>query len=229
MLETYYQDEWTKIFHGDCREILPRLEPVDLLLTDPPYGIDYNTQYGRRRMPDGSWKPPQNMPPVTGDKDQFDPAFLLNGGRILILWGANHYAHKLPHAGQWLIWDKRCAIVPQRAQSDCEMAWHSRRGPDRILYHLWDGMVKASERGVARQHPTQKPLAVMHWCLSLAPEARTVIDPFMGSGTTLRAAKDMGIKSIGIEIEEEYCRIAVERLRQESLLGLIETLEEARR
>lgn len=216
-MKPYYEDESAVIYHGDCREILPSLEIFDLLLTDPPYGINYAPKYARRRLPNGTWLPPSEMPAVVGDKEEFDPAFLLSAATRLILWGANHYAHKLPHRGQWLVWDKRCQIVPSRNQSDCELAWHSKPGADRIFYHLWDGMLKASERGVARYHPTQKAEAVMKWCMGFMPEAKTLLDPFMGSGTTLRAAKDLGLRAVGIEIEEKYCEIAVKRLRQQVL------------
>ena len=215
-VDWYYSDEFTAIANADCRDVLPQLEPVDLVLTDPPYGIDYAPKYARRKLPNGKWMEPSEMPAVIGDKKEFDPSFLLASGKRLILWGANHYAHKLPHRGQWLVWDKRCQIVPPRNQSDCEIAWHSKPGADRIFYHLWDGMLKASERGVSRQHPTQKAEVVMRWCLGFFPEAKTILDPFMGSGTTLRAAKDLGLKSIGVEIERKYCDIAIERLRQQA-------------
>ncbi len=156
------------------------------------------------------------MPSVIGDDVDFDPSFLFVG-KAQILWGANHYSHRLSHNGRWLIWDKRCQIIPPRNQADCELAWCSDYGAARIFYHIWDGMVKDSERGQQREHPTQKPLAVMSWCMGFYPEARIVVDPFMGSGTTLRAAKDLGRKGIGIEIEECYCEIAARRMAQEVL------------
>ena len=77
--------------------------------------------------------------------------------------------------------------------------------------------MKDSEKDVDRDHPTQKPIALMKWCMGFVPDAQTILDPFMGSGTTLRAAKDLGRKCIGIEIEEKYCEIAVRRLNQEVL------------
>jgi len=120
----YYEEQGITIYHGDCREILPTLEPVDLVLTDPPYGI----------------------------------------------------------------------------------------------FKKQDNGMMFGKRGMQAIHPTQKPIALMHWCLSLADNPQTILDPFMGSGTTLRAAKDLGRKAIGIEINEQYCEIAVNRLRQEVLL-----------
>jgi site-specific DNA-methyltransferase (adenine-specific) len=81
---------------------------------------------------------------------------------------------------------------------------------------MWNGVLRASEIAEKTLHPTQKPIALMRWCLGLFPKAQTVLDPFMGSGTTLRAAKDLNLKAIGIEIERKYCDIAIERLRQQA-------------
>jgi site-specific DNA-methyltransferase (adenine-specific)/modification methylase len=218
----FYQDDWATIYCGDCRDILPMLEPVDLVLTDPPYGINYSPKYGRRKMPDGSWLDPVEMPCVIGDKIEFDPTPVLNFP-LVILWGANHYCHRLPFDGRWLIWDKRCSVIPERNQSDCEIAWMNKYGAARIFRHMWDGMVRDSERDIPRVHPTQKPEALMRWCIGFAPDAKTILDPFMGSGTTLVAAKNLNRKSIGIEIEPKYCEIAVKRLRQEVFDFRIET------
>lgn len=229
MIQPYYADSWSTIYHGDCRDILPALTLPRgaLILTDPPYHIGYKPKYGRRKTRNG-FMAPSSMPEVDGDDaaSDFDPAHLLALGVEMILWGANHYAQALPR-GQWLIWDKRCQLVPQRAQADCEIAWRSKRAPDRIFYHLWDGMVRASERGQSRIHPTQKPLALMRWCIALAGEQHMpglIVDPYMGSGTTLRAAKDMGIRSVGIETSEHYCRRAAQRQAQETLWSLFDQL-----
>jgi len=213
-VKPYYAEEGIIVINADCREILPHLEPVDLVLTDPPYGINYRPDYGNRRMPNGSTMFRTSMPAVHGDSEPFDPTFLFDISDRLILWGGTHYAATLPRGGHWLIWDKRCDVVPSRSQGDCEIAWCSWRGVDRIYRHLWDGMLKDSERGESRAHPTQKPLALMKWCLKQAGSVDNILDPFMGSGTTLRAAKDLGRKAIGIEIEEKYCEIAVKRLAQ---------------
>lgn len=212
-LKPYYDDgNGIVIYHGDCREILPHLEPVDLVLTDPPYGINYvhGTIHIRNATKFAGVA-------VAGDDKPFDPTFLLEYPH-LILWGANHFKQHLPHGGRWLVWDKRCGIVPGRDQSDMEIAWCSGpRKPDRMFRHVWDGFLKDSEMGQERWHPTQKPVSLMKWCLTFVPDAHTILDPFMGSGTTLRAAKDLGRKCIGIEIEEKYCEIAVRRLQQEVL------------
>ena len=209
----YYQDDARTIYHGDCREILPLLPKVDLVLTDPPYGIGYSHGKGGGKLA-ASTKFDHH--PIAGDDKPFDPSPWLDYPSV-ILWGANHYASRLPDSPFWLIWDKRDGVC-SNDQADCEMAWVKGRGNARVFRHLWNGMLKASERGVPRDHPTQKPEALMRWCLGFFPDAKTILDPFMGSGTTLRAAKDLGRKAIGIELEEKYCEIAARRMAQEVLL-----------
>ena len=206
MIKPYYQDTYATIYHGDCLEIMPELEPVDLVLTDPPYGISYQHGGGKYR----------NAPTITdaviGDDRPFDPTIF---PRPLITWGANHYHRRLPDGGRWLVWDKREDVIPERDQADCEIAWCSEHGVDRMFRHYWDGFNRKSERGTPRKHPTQKPVALMIWCINQVGNPQTILDPFMGSGTTLVAAKQLGRKSIGIEIEEKYFEVAVKRLSQE--------------
>ena len=204
------------LWNADCLEVLPTLQGVDAVVTDPPYGIDYSPKYGPRRMPDGSWLPPKEMPQIIGDDQDFDPAPLLNFP-IVVLWGANHYAHRLTHNGKWLVWDKRCQVIPPRNQADCEMAWVSKYGAARVLYHMWDGMVRDSERDTPRIHPTQKPVAVMCWCMeqSEVPIGATVLDPYAGSGTTAIACIRTGRKCISIEIDPHYFDIMCDRIRRE--------------
>ena len=213
MIKPYYQDGAVTIYHGDCREILPGLPKVDLVLTDPPYGIGYSHGVGGGNLA-GSTKFDHH--PIYGDDKPFDPSPWL-GFDAVVLWGANHYASRLPDSKFWLVWDKRDGMG-SNDQADCEMAWVKGKGNARIFRHIWNGMLKASERGIPRDHPTQKPEALMAWCLSYFPDSKTILDPFMGSGTTLRAAKDLGRKAIGIEIEEKYCEIAAKRMAQEVLL-----------
>ncbi len=191
---------------------MPELPKVDLVLTDPPYGIDVMLHpaniYTKSRACIG-----REYSPVVGNDKPFDPLPWVKISPC-ILWGANHYSCKLPHNGRWLIWDKRCQQQPTRNQADCELAWCTDYGAARIFYHVWDGMIKDSERDIPRQHPTQKPVALMKWCLGFYPEATLILDPYMGSGPTLRAALDLNRKCIGIEIEEKYCEIAAKRCSQ---------------
>jgi DNA modification methylase len=211
-MKPYYEDSKAgiTIYHGDCREILPQLEPVDLVLTDPPYGIAHPTNYAERGR--GVLAACRDYPPVHDDDKPFDPTFWLQWP--CILWGANYYADRLPVSSGWLVWDKE--RPDDLDQSRCELAWSNFVKGVRLFRWLWNGMMRASDE--ALEHPTQKPIALMKWCLESrwTPQG-TVLDPFMGSGTTLRAAKDLGRRAIGIEIEEKYCEIAAKRLSQEVL------------
>lgn len=206
-MKPYYED--TKagivIYHGDCREVLPTLGAVDVLVTDPPYGISY--QHGTRK---GGVALGTDGLSVIGDDAPFDPVPYLGFDKV-ILWGANHYADRLPASRGWLTWDKRLGIPPND-QSDCEHAWTNFLTVARLYSRYWNG----GGIGEERWHPTQKPLALMRWCVELA-KGETILDPFMGSGTTLRAAKDLGRKAIGIELEEKWCEVAAKRLSQEVL------------
>ena len=209
-IKPFYFDSAVTIYHGDCREILPTLGPVDAVVTDPPYGVAYVHGDGGGKLARST---AFNRIKIIGDEAAFDPSPWLVFPQI-ILWGANHYASRLPDNSRWLTWDKREGIC-SNDQADCEHAWTNLGGPARLIRHLWNGMLKASERGDIRVHPTQKPIAVMVWCVQMT--TGLILDPFMGSGTTLRAAKDLGRKAIGIEIEERYCEIAAKRMSQEVL------------
>ncbi len=209
MIEPYYQDQYSAIYCGDCRDIAPQLEAVDLALTDPPYGINYNHSGGGKGVHQR-----RNLVPVIGDDKPFNPSLLLSFPNV-ICFGADHYADKLPATGRWLAWDKLDGLLSFDSFSDVEFAWHSKKGASRIFRYLWKGVCQAGEKGLGRVHPTQKPVALMKWCiLQAGSDIQTVLDPYMGSGTTLVAAKQLGIRSIGIEISEKYCEIAVKRLAQ---------------
>lgn len=213
MIKPYYED--TKagitIYHGDCREILPQLPKVDLVLTDPPYGIDFGKQGSFSASHGwGPWREGTNWDTIRPSKDTFD--ILLKSGNNLIVWGGNYFADLLPPSMGWITWDKGQKEFPC---ADFEMAWTSYWKASRRIFYPRS---KALQDG--KQHPTQKPLEVVRFCIDYAgsPESNaSILDPFMGSGTTLRAAKDLGRKAIGIEIEEKYCEIAVKRLAQEVL------------
>src|SRR5690606_34220948 len=136
--------------------IVPQLTGVDALITDPPYGINY--QHGARK---GGVKLGTDGEAVIGDDEPFDPSFLLDFETI-VLWGANHYADRLPAARGWLVWDKRGGINPND-QSDCELAWTNRLTVARLFHRYWNG----GGIGEQRWHPTQKPIALMRWCIDL--------------------------------------------------------------
>jgi len=200
-----YDDGAVKIFRGRHEEILRHLDlpSIDLVLTDPPYGINHRTDYSSR----GGRK----FPKVFGDNRPFEPAVWLMFPKV-VLFGANHYANRLPPAPSWWIWDKRCGTTTN-CQSDCELAWTNIGGTARVFRHVWNGFHRDSERGVKRVHPTQKPVALMRWCLERSNPTGVVLDPFMGSGSTLVAAKQLGVPAIGIETNATYCTAAAKRLR----------------
>jgi site-specific DNA-methyltransferase (adenine-specific) len=153
----------------------------------------------------------RNLGPIIGDDAPFDPALWLAFDQV-ILWGANHYAARLPH-GRWLAWDKLAGMAEFDSFSDVEFAWMKGRGKDRVFSHLWKGICQASEKGgKARWHPTQKPIALMRWCLAMT--TGRVIDPFMGSGTTGVAAVDMELPFVGIEIDPDYFDVACRRIEE---------------
>lgn len=220
-MKPYYEHNGITIWLGDCREILPTIGSVDLVLTDPPYGIDVCTKGGlksRGHRPYDRNCPAHIWSSVVGDEKPFDPSHLLGFPRI-ILWGANYYASRLPDSYCWFVWDKKTERGAKSSITDCELAWTKGLSykTTRIFRHMWAGFQRDSEIGHVHLHPTQKPIVLMLWCLSFFPRASSIIDPYCGSGPTLVAAKQLGKKAIGIEIEEKYAEIAAKRLEQEML------------
>jgi DNA modification methylase len=201
----YYADGSVTIYHGDCREL--DLPDVSLVATDPPYGIGWKPRVNHQDQP---WK---------DERVDITPTLV---GAYHCIWGGNYFTDLLAPSESWLLWVKRPAGYDfdndTRSYSVCEMAWTDFGGKPRTKHHTWDGGLRAGDPSNREfSHPAQKPLEIMRWCISLCPDRTgTVLDPFMGSGTTLRAAKDLGRKAIGVEIEERYCEIAVRRLAQES-------------
>jgi site-specific DNA-methyltransferase (adenine-specific) len=213
-MEPYYQDKYVTIYNGNCHEILPSLDvKADLVLTDPPYGIDWDTK--RYKKWNGEQ---QDWAPIENDNQSFDPTFLLQYQR-LIIWGGNNFADKLPIGG-WIVWDKRVKeSCDKMFGSPFELAWCSNRKCFKIIRVQHGGVVNADSvhgNNQVRLHPTQKPILVMSYCIELATkENETILDPFLGSGTTCYCAKKLNRYSIGIEIEEKYCEIAAKRCSQE--------------
>jgi site-specific DNA-methyltransferase (adenine-specific) len=250
-VKPYYQDDYCTIYHGDCREILPTLEPVDLVLTDPPYGHNNNNgdliSKREAALGRGDYVPARDNRPIANDGVEANDIIreffallpvLLNPGCCCCcccggggpdpqfarwsLWLDKHLDFK-----QMVIWDK----------GPMGMGWHYRRSYEVVLVAsrpgaaiVWNGDGKIENiirpnRNYApkiipgkEDHPTPKPLGLMTHFIKLHTNIDgVVLDPFMGSGTTLRAAKDLGRKAIGIELEEKYCEIAAKRLRQEVL------------
>lgn len=202
----YYDDDTCTIYHGDCRRILPSLK-ADVLVTDPPYGIDWVPRINHRGA-DQIWI----------DDQKFDPRPFLIFKQHLF-WGGNYFAHLLPPSESWFVWMKRPSSGfegDRRSYAMAEMAWSDLGTKPLVKTHVWDGGKReGNPENRLFCHPTQKPVEIMAWCI--AETEGVVIDPFMGSGTTLRAAKNLGHKAIGVELEERYCEIAAERLAQEVL------------
>jgi len=204
-MKPYYQDDAVTIWHGDCREVAPSLCRVDLILTDPPYGL------GDRWSGGGSWQHHKGIYADAKKWDQAPPAndtllAIIGMAPIAIVWGYNYFT--LPPSRGFLAWVKANSM---NTVADLEIAWTNIDFPAKLFR-------ESRNPDGRREHPTQKPLSLFKWCISRAGDsAQTILDPFMGSGTTLRAAKDLGRKAIGIEIEERYCEIAARRMAQEVL------------
>lgn len=201
-----------ELYLGDCLDILPTLPKVDAVITDPPYGIAYKHGGrfgGKLRGTDGM--------AIIGDDKPFDPSPWLQFE--CLFWGAEHFKSRLPDGGRWLVWNKRRPGVV-RDQGDVENAWHSLRGVTRIFHHVWDGIDMGSERGMERIHSNQKPIALMEWRLTFT-DAKTILDPYMGSGTTGIACHRANRAFIGIEADPGHfssaCRRIEDAQRQERL------------
>ena len=200
--------EGVTLYLGDCREILPTIGKVDAVVTDPPYGIAHKSGGGTG----GKWDRVRHQGvTIEGDAEPFDPSFLYSLDVPMILWGANFYSDKLPGAG-WLIWDKRPGIEDmQFNRSDSELAYLSGSKTVKTIRYLWHGICRDGEVG-EHFHPTQKPVAVMEKCLTFVPKAKSILDPFMGAGSTGVAAVKLGRTFTGIEIEPRYFDIACKRI-----------------
>jgi|GEM_PF-401901 len=187
---------------------------VDAVVTDPPYGIGFAKGEGGLRVTGRRLCAQRHLDPIMGDDEPFDPAPFCGLGEV-IMWGADHYHTRLPDSGRWLAWDKRAMWSFEDSFSDVEFAWHSEPGAAKIINYLWKGVRQDGEKGEPRHHIMQKPVEVMRFCiLQLRGPARTILDPFMGSGTTGVAAVKLGRAFIGIEIEEKYFSIACRRISE---------------
>lgn len=196
------------LYLGDCREVLPDLRGV--ICTDPPYGIAYkhSGKTGATSKAQGSARVGQ----IAGDDKEFDPSELLKFERVL-MWGANHYSHRLPK-GKWLVWDKHCGVGPKVSFSPVEFAWMRGTGRNDIHRQLWIGLCRGKYTGDTRYHVMEKPVELMAWCLDhLGVESTdTVIDPYMGSGTTGIAAMRRGSSFVGCEIDAGHFKTACKRI-----------------
>jgi site-specific DNA-methyltransferase (adenine-specific)/modification methylase len=196
------------LYLGDCLEILPTLPKVDAVITDPPYGIGEAAGKNASR---GNIAVAKDFGVAEWDNETAEEAVALaiSLATYSIVFGGNFYT--LPPTSCWLVWDK---MNGNNDFADCELAWTNIPKAVRRLRYLWNGMLKAAGE-LRGDHPTQKPVGVMAWCLQQLPEsASTILDPFMGSGTTGVACAQLGRKFIGIEIEPKYFDIACRRIEQ---------------
>jgi site-specific DNA-methyltransferase (adenine-specific) len=202
---------------GDCREILPTLQGIDVVVSDPPYGIGYKhsglTRGKGAAIGITKSANERGVRDITGDDAPFDPTHLLNFPKVLI-WGSDRYCARLPEGGGWLVWDKAVGKGPNDSFVDAEFAWCNWKERRCVFRMLWKGICteNVGEDNGTRVHEMQKPLRLMKWCLSLVPEAETICDPYMGSGTTGVAAMDMGRRFIGIEIQARDFENACKRI-----------------
>jgi DNA modification methylase len=197
------------LYCGSCESILPTLGKVDACITDPPYGI------GRDGKPPststhGGHKGYEFMGWDAGAPSSELFNLLLAAGEVQIIWGANYYPQHLTPSMGWLFWDKGQRL----SQSDGELAFTNMRKALRVFT-----LNRVSIQQDGAVHPTQKPIALMRWCIDQAGNPKTILDPFMGSGTTGVAAIQMGRKFIGIEREEKYFDIACRRIEEAAKQG----------
>lgn len=195
-----------RLILADCREVLPSLGPVDAVVTDPPYGIGADKGAGKSadKWTEFTGAERWDESPLSGDL----LAAVLALAPTTIIWGGNYFA--LPPASCWLIWDKETAGITTFA--DAEVAWTNLPKAIRLKRHLWSGpYMKVREE---RHHPTQKPLAIMEWCLDQLPSLAATCDPFMGSGTTGVACVRKGNPFVGVERDERFFDIACRRIAE---------------
>jgi DNA modification methylase len=196
------------LYLGDCTEILPTLDKVDAVVTDPPYGIGEsagkNKSRGNLAVAKDYGNDDWDISPISNELMKV----VVDAGRHAIVFGGNYYA--MPPSKCWLIWDKENT----GDFADAELAWTNLNKAVRLKRYMWNGMLRANKepRG---DHPTQKPVGIMEWCISHLPDGtETVLDPFMGSGTTGVACMNLQRKFIGIEREQKYFDIACKRIEQ---------------
>jgi DNA modification methylase len=203
----YYDEGGITIYHGDCLDVLPTLDRPDMILTDPPYGLGDLWQGGGGEHTKSSWRfaPAEAM--AWDGRTVDGVAQLTDAATYVVIWGGNYYP--LPPTRCWFLWDKK--QNDQWTTAQAEMAWTNVDRPVRMFRM---SQVEA-HTGMNKAHPAQKPEALFSWCIAMVrADISTLVDPYMGSGTSLRVAKDRGIRAVGIEVDERYCEIAARRLAQ---------------
>ncbi len=211
-IKPYYNNNGITIYLGNCVDILPQLGIVTLVVTDPPYGIGENSKKSSAR---GNVAHVTDYGEFNWDKKVSKEIIdmVISQSTNQIIFGGNYYANWLNPSSAWIVWHKNF-IGSDFA--DCELAWTSFSCKTRYFKWQWDGMLQEDmKHKEKRLHPSQKPLPLIKWILSkYAQKDDLILDPFMGSGTVLRACLELGFMCIGIDIDERYCKIAINRLSQ---------------
>lgn len=211
MIEPYFQDEMVTIYRCDCNEVLPSLPKATLTLTDPPYGVQMDKGFGGFGKPIARRQYQDVWDKARPSRECFD--LVLKAADSAIIFGGNFFADLLPQSNHWIVWDK---LNTMPSFGDCELAWTNiPRNSVKKFTCEYNGLIGKEDW---RAHPTQKPLALMKSLIAAySTEGDLILDPFAGVGSTLRAAKDLGRRAIGIEINEKFAEIAANRLRQQVL------------
>ena len=238
MVERVDIGDWCTLYHADGTAIVDTLKAhaPDAVIMDPPYGIGLKgagvmSSFPAIKRRDGSVatapgrsrNSSHGAPAIVGDDEGADLTPWLSFQNVF-LWGADHLRTQLPDGGRFLAWDKTGGRTFNDDFSDVEFAWHSRKGAARNISHMWKGLC-TEENGVngRRYHPMMKPIGVMEWCIEqcrLEP-GDTILDPYMGSGTTAIAAFKRRMKFVGVEIDRRWFDVAVERIKNQTGDGLL--------
>jgi len=173
------------LYLGDCMDILPNLPKVDAVITDPPYGINYDPTLNKRYNGSAG-----AFSKISGDSEEMNLSAIFSIAAKKIVWGAENFYAQLPHRGRWICWHKRSEKMRPNSMrgSDFELAWMDESsGYYRFFNLIHGGVINADSlhgNNAERYHPTQKPVDLMKWCIEQLGSPQTILDPFMGSGTT---------------------------------------------
>jgi len=213
------------LYQGEVLQVLPLVPVADLVIADPPYGIGESKKRNTNRAHNvpvcaknrkGTFVPSTDYGDFDWDKNPptaEEVEATIAAGTNCIIWGANHIG--MPPASKWLCWDK----LNSGDFADCELAWSNLPGAVRIFRHMWNGFLRDSESGSPRVHPTQKPIALMGWCIEQAGTPESIGEPWMGSAPAGCAAMSLGLSYWGIERDSRNFDIACKRIEQAHAQG----------
>lgn len=211
-----------RLLCGDSTDVDSVLKLIDKnkkfsIYTDPPYGINLDGDNSNRGSNTSLMKGGLNLKSFKDDTIQYavDAFNITREFNPLkeVWWGANYYCHHLPQTNNWLVWDKRVEEKMRNTNSDCELAWvKDGHNSVRIFRHLWNGLIKASERGEKRVHPTQKPIELASYCFNDYEMGNVILDLFGGSGATMVACHQTKRNCLMMEFEPHYCDVIVKRM-----------------